>query len=177
MKGNQLYAYVGPEEIMERVHEKYMGHQINRQKDIIQWMNHSHQKFIDDSVTVTFVISEHQELLINDRHSEHVMCAGGEKVFSAGEMTFILDKKTIYIHEISNQSTGYCPEPSSWKMVEQVLAKTDLDYPEYFTNAFEFRYCMSCENINLVKEAVYECAVCGIELDSSWNFDKKPNET
>ena len=48
-----------------------------------------------------------------DRHSEHVACAGGGPVLSAGEMFFLLEDSRAAVVEVSNQSTGYWPETSS----------------------------------------------------------------
>ncbi|WP_291726258.1 hypothetical protein [Bernardetia sp.] len=101
------------------------------------------------------------------------MCAGGKKVLSAGEISFMIDKNDISISEISNQSTGYCPKSESWIEVNKVLQKIGIDYPDYFTTAFEFRLCTSCGSINLVKDDFFVCQVCGTELDKEWNFDKK----
>jgi len=62
---------------------------------------------------VTFVIDQSGTLLVADRQSEHVACAGRQPVLSAGEMTFLVSGKVVEMAEVSNQSTGYCPEPES----------------------------------------------------------------
>jgi len=49
-------------------------------------------------------------------------------------------------------------------------------YPKYFTRAFEFRFCENCHTKNLIKEDIYECAVCDSDLDLNWNFDKVENK-
>ena len=52
------------------------------------------------------------------------------------------------------------------------MTKLNIKHPSYFTRAFEFRYCVHCQTKNLIKEAIYECAVCGLELAAEWNIDK-----
>ena len=168
----QSYFYVGPKNILEETDLTLGGHQVIELADIKEWIQERPEELVNDNITATFVISEENELIINGRHTEHVMCAKGQNVLSAGEIIFEISGREISISEISNQSTGYCPKPESWSIVEKVLEKIGIESPEYFTNAYEFRYCEQCKNINLIKDAVYECAVCGSELDGEWNFDR-----
>ena len=104
----QLYDYVGPQEIFDSVDFAFSGYKISSIQDIENWISASSQTVVGHCLIATFVINENHELLINDRHSEHVMCAGGKKVISAGEISFLFGKNdTITVHEITNQSTGY----------------------------------------------------------------------
>ncbi|WP_338767234.1 hypothetical protein WAF17_05420 [Bernardetia sp. ABR2-2B] len=168
----QLYSYVGSQEVFDSVDLKFTGYKISKSEDILNWIKKTAQELINDSVIATFIINENHELLINDRHSEHVQCAGGKNVISAGEISFLIEgKDKISISEISNQSTGYCPKPESWKFVNEVLSKLEIEYPNYFTVDFDFRFCTNCQTINLIKEHIFECQVCGNDLDSEWNFD------
>jgi hypothetical protein len=58
--------------------------------------------------------------------------------------------------EVTNQSTGYCPEPSSWGAV--VAAIPDgIARPDQWTAKFSFRRCPKCLAINLVKEDSVAC--------------------
>lgn len=173
MKIIPKYAYVGPEEIYKRVEEKYEGTRIRRASDISKWLVESKQERLNGLITLTFVISEQEELLIADRHLEHVVCAGGRDVLSAGEITFSFEEREVCVYAITNQSTGYCPRASSWEVVDKVLNKIEIDHPYNFTNAYEFRYCENCHNRNLIKDELYECILCGAELDLEWNFQKK----
>jgi len=173
MKEYQSYFYVGPAEIKTRIHKKYEGNKIKQIKDLQKWIKASNQKITNGELIATFIINEQKELVVSDRHSEHVVCAGGKNVLSAGEITFSFEKKEIYISEITNQSTGYCPKPTSWEIVEIVLNKLNVAYPKYFTSAFEFRRCLNCQTKNLIKEEIYECAVCNADLDIEWNFYEK----
>ncbi|WP_338792398.1 hypothetical protein [Bernardetia sp. MNP-M8] len=168
----QLYSYVGSQEIFDAIDLKFTGYKILKINDIVSWIEKTSQELINDSVIATFIINENHQLVINDRHSEHVQCAGGKNVISAGEISFLIEKKDkISINEISNQSTGYCPKPESWKYVEKVLSKIGIEYPNDFTLAFDFRLCTNCQAINLIKEDIFECQVCANNLDSEWNFD------
>jgi hypothetical protein len=121
--------------------------------------------------TFTFVIDGDGFLRLAHRRSEHVACAGGEEVLSAGEMTFGWNSKGLGLESVSNQSTGYCPEPESWTAVELALKKLGLDPPYGFSSEFIFRRCPQCFQTNLVKDSHYFCGVCEAELPKDWNFD------
>ncbi len=175
MNPPQSYPYIDPKEITQRVSKKYEGSKIIQIEDLRKWIKNSNQILVNDQLTATFVINEQKELVISDRNSEHVVCAGGRKVLSVGEITFGFedeDEEEIFVAEISNQSTGYCPKPTSWEAVELALEKIGVEHPTFFTKAYEFRYCENCQTINLIKEEIYECAVCGEELALEWNMDK-----
>lgn len=176
-KKAQSYFYVGAKEIAARVEKQYEGSTITQIKDIQQWIKEFNQSIINEHLIATFIISEQEALVISDRHSEHVMCAGGRPVLSAGEITFSFEKEIIFVSEISNQSTGYCPKPSSWEIVEKVLDKIGIAHPKKFTRAYEFRYCEHCQTKNLIKEEIYECAVCQSDLDIEWNIYKINNSS
>jgi hypothetical protein len=108
-------------------------------------------------------------LRIADRHSEHVACAGGEPVQSAGEVTFALLGESVGVEAVSNQSTGYCPEPSSWSAVQGALSRAGLVVPQAFTPACVFRRCVRCGSICVVKDGVLECGVCSSPLPQAYN--------
>ena len=172
MKQIQRYKYVGPKAILNRINKQFEGKTIKTPQDIIDWIQETNQKTLHEALTATFIINLNEELVITDRHSEHVLCAGGKAVLSAGEITFNFDEKALYIGAITNQSTGYCPKPQSWKYVNLALDKIKIEYPDYFTQAYEFRYCENCGNKNLIKEEIFECAICGAKLELEWNIDK-----
>jgi hypothetical protein len=168
---NKLYSYIGPKEIRERVSLDIPGKIILSQRDVIDWIASTDQKIDkNNSVTATYVINDQYFLLISDRHDEHVACAGGKSVFSAGEITFEIIHDKVKISQITNQSTGYCPEPSSWPSVDKALSRTDLKYPAAFTSEFKFRRCLNCQTINIIKEEFFFCAVCDSQLPSDYNI-------
>ena len=167
---SKSYSYVGTREIYSQVHPEKAGYPINTPEDVRQWTESTDQEIHFHQIIATFVITEQGELLINGRHSEHVVCASGNPVLSAGEITFLLQGSELEVSEISNQSTGYCPQPESWTSVERVLDKIGIEHPGHFTQAFDFRKCEQCKHTNLIKDQVFECLICGSKLPEEWNF-------
>lgn len=171
------YRYVGAAEIIYELDLSQTGYVIHHQQDLQTWTVQAEQTWQNGCIIATFVINLQGELLLADRHSEHVMCAGGKEVLSAGEITLCKSQKEIFISEITNQSTGYCPEPSSWQSVLVALEKIAIGHPTGFTEAYEFRYCVDCHNIQLIKDELFECVACGAGLDIRWNLDQKNEST
>ncbi len=93
------------------------------------------------NVAATFIIEDAGWLHIADQRSEHVACAGGRPVRSAGEMTFTVRRGDVRVTWVTNQSTGYCPEPDSWPAVESALARAGI---EIFGISTEFAEEASC---------------------------------
>lgn len=122
------------------------------------------------NVMATFIIDESGWLRIAERRSEHVACAGGKPVRSAGEMTFTVGQVSVSVSCVTNQSTGYCPEPASWPAVAEALARAGIAAPEGFSQEFAFRHCPRCGSINIIKEGVFECGVCSSQLPKEWNL-------
>ena len=156
------YPYIGPDHILERVYENFQGFRIGIPMDFLIWIHQTKQKLQNGILTVTYVINEEKQLLIADRHSEHVQCAFGQPVLAAGELTIEVDKQHVEIFEISNQSTGYCPHVNSWSVVEEVLSKMGMVYPDYFTSAFTFGYCDTCQKPSILKGFDDNCSRCGL---------------
>jgi hypothetical protein len=100
------YRYIGPPEIRLRSKGKPVGVWIRSTDDVTKWVRESKQE--PDAAglfATTFVIDSEGRLLIADRHSEHVACAGGGEVLSAGELFFVIDGTQVLVEQISNQST------------------------------------------------------------------------
>ena len=95
-------------------------------------------------------------------------------MLSAGEIWIREEKEgplaTVTVGEVTNQSTGYCPEPESWPALAAALEAAGVAHPGGFTTEFVFRLCPACGQRNIVKEGVFECGVCGGKLDAEWNF-------
>jgi hypothetical protein len=164
----KTYRYVGPPDILARSRSAPKGVAIRCADDLRAWIKATGQKPANQ-IVVTFVIDVSGSLLIADRHSEHVACAGGEPILSAGEITFAVADE-LEVIEVSNQSTGYCPEPQSWPQVALALDRIPLHYPGTFTNEIVFRRCASCQQINIVKDAGLVCLFCGNDLPTHWNL-------
>ena len=164
----RLYRYVGPKRIADRAGAAPAGAPIRGAEDVVAWARASGQELVAGCVTATFVIDAAGELLIADRRSEHVVCAGRGPVRSAGEMTFSLTEG-VEVVEVSNQSVGYCPEPESWPAVAEALSRAGLRGPNGFALACAFRRCEACGSMNLVKGGVFECGECEAELPPAYN--------
>jgi hypothetical protein len=160
---------VGPAEIAERAAGQPPGTLIGAPRDLLALLRPDER--MGCHCTVTYTVDVDGRLRVADRHSEHVACAGGAPVLAAGELEFVARRDRVEITQISNQSTGYCPEPSSWPAVQAALENAGLDAPDAFTHAFLFRCCPVCTATNLVKDQIFECALCGADLPLVWNFD------
>jgi hypothetical protein len=169
----RLYAYVGPKLIADRARFAPSGVRVDGVDDLLRWVRETGQERDRcGCVTATFVVDESGSLRVADRRSEHVACAGGGPVRSAGEMIFAVSRDTANVVSVTNQSTGYCPEPESWPAVRTALNRAGMEAPDGFSPAFVFRRCPRCGSINLVKEAVFECGVCSATLPADWNLDE-----
>jgi hypothetical protein len=143
------YRYVGP-------------------KDLLTLVTASRGDAIDAkrAGTFTFVVTTDGVLRVAPRHSEHVVCAAGGEVLSAGEIRV----ERARVVSVSNQSTGYCPEPESWPAVAAALDRAGIAHSGGFTDVMIFRKCPECAQRNIVKDGDFTCAVCGAALPEKWNF-------
>lgn len=98
-------------------------------------------------------------------------CAGGETVLSAGEISFTRAAGRWAVSEVSNQSTGYCPDISSWPAVARALDDVELARPSGFTHEVVFRRCPECQEHNIVREDYFVCVFCDSDLPAAWNAD------
>ena len=165
----KIYEYCGPRDISRYYSSSPPGQEVRSPENVRTWVNETRQVLDQGTVIATFVIDQKGILRIVDRRSEHVACAGGIGVQSAGEITFDLND-SLEVIEITNQSTGYCPEPESWAAVESALSKAGIPNPGGFTIKFVFRKCEKCGQRNIVKEDIYECSVCEAPLPKHYNF-------
>lgn len=162
----RLHHYVGPAAIAARPRDE-PGAPIRTQADLTAWL-HAHAEGLH--TPVTFVIDSDGTLRLAPRRSEHIDCAGGGPVLAAGEVRFAAARDAFTVVEITNQSTGYCPDPDCWPTVRATLDAAGIAGPRGFTSEFVFRRCPECGQTNIVKEEMFECAVCGVELPRVWNF-------
>jgi hypothetical protein len=165
---SRLYSYVGPAEIRARVAGGPAGTPIRSAADLLTWAcgGGRHAAL----VAATFVIDARGDLLVADRRSEHVACAGGGPVLSAGELFLRVAGGRVEVAEASNQSTGFCPEPESWPAVAAALDRLGVPHPGRFTTEVVFRRCERCGERNVVKDGWFVCGVCRAELPGGWNF-------
>ncbi len=109
----KIYSYVGSIENLRLVAQGSRRLCVRSPEAITAWVREAAQQPEFDILTVTFVVDERGQLWINDRRSEHVVCANGGSVLTAGELSFFLSDGQVEFYEATNQSTGYCPEPES----------------------------------------------------------------
>ncbi|KAF3887553.1 MULTISPECIES: hypothetical protein [Nostocales] len=167
----KLYKYRGPENIRLSVAGYPVGTRIKSVDDLKRWINQTQQKpNIGGAIAATFMVDSEGYICVADRHSEHVACAGGKSVLSAGEIFFAYNKQNFEVLEITNQSTGYCPEPESWSQVEKALEQIPIPHPGHFSTEFIFRRCPVCRQVNIVKNNLFLCAVCNTNLPKIWNL-------
>ena len=166
-----VYRYIGPKPIADRARTSPPGTVVASAGEVLRWAARSDPANARSGrVTATFVVDAEGSLRLADRHSEHVACAGGWPVLAAGEIVFGIRGNAVTVEEVSNQSTGYCPEPESWPAVASALEAIGLASPEGYTLALAFRRCPGCGQVNVVKESVFACAICGSDLPNFWNL-------
>ena len=170
----RAYSYVGEIEVLERIEGHPPGTTIRKPADLERWLEENDQEFGGDKnlLVVTFTVSLDGVLTIADPNSKHVACASGGPVLTAGEIGFRREGDTIVVAEVTNQSTGFCPEPSTWPVLQTVFDNIPLEHPGEFTRKFVFRRCEQCGQKNIVKEGWSYCGLCDAELPAEWNFDR-----
>ena len=92
-------------------------------------------------------------------------------LLTAGEIAFEEDQAGWRVAHASNQSTGYCPEESSWAPLARCLDALGVSHDGAFTHPVVFRRCPACGERNLVKDGDLRCAPCGGPLPAAWNFE------
>ncbi|WP_155371489.1 hypothetical protein [Catellatospora vulcania] len=148
------YRYGGPPELLATVDARHRGQPLDSAAAVDAWAAYA------GADPFTYVVDADGLLLAADRRSEHVACAGGGDVLSAGEMSLRRADAGWAVAEVSNQSTGYAPEPASWPAVAAALDRAGIAHRGGFTAAFEFRRCPGCAELNLVKDGDYTCCLC-----------------
>jgi hypothetical protein len=119
----------------------------------------------------TFVVDLSGVVRLAPRRSEHVVCAEGQPVLSAGEVSFRQASGRWEVDEVSNLSTGYCPDAGSWPAVAAALDRAGVGRPQGFTQEIVFRRCPACHQVNIVREQDFSCVFCDAVLPSAWNVD------
>ncbi|MDI3405050.1 hypothetical protein [Streptomyces cavernicola] len=161
------YGYVGPAELRGLVRPGGEGCGLRSAADFEGWVSGLTRDELAEPFT--YVVDETGVLRLAPRRSEHVVCAGGGAVLSAGEMSFRVAAGRWQVSEVSNQSTGYCPDVSSWPAVAAAVDAIGLERPSGFTHEVVFRRCPSCGQLNVVREGDFVCVFCDAELPRRWN--------
>ncbi|OIJ64045.1 hypothetical protein [Streptomyces mangrovisoli] len=170
--GGRRYRYVGPIELTATVRPGRGGCPIGSAAEFGAWI--AKRSAAELAEPFTFVVGVDGVLRLAPRRSEHVACAGGDVVLSAGEISFVREPERWAVSEVSNHSTGYCPDVTSWPDVARALDVVGLGRPSGFTYEVVFRRCLVCQEHNIVREDDFVCVFCGSELPESWNVDSTP---
>ncbi|HEX5534238.1 MAG TPA: hypothetical protein VFX33_10905 [Actinomycetales bacterium] len=161
------YRYVGPAELRDQaVAVDTAG--VDAPASLDDWLAGRDRRELAEPLT--FIISLDGMLRLAPRRSEHVALAGGRDVLAAGEMAFVPSETGWRVTEVTNQSTGYCPDPDSWPAVAMALDHVGLLHPGDFTHKFTFRRCPDCKERNIVRDDDFTCALCNSDLPAEWNF-------
>jgi hypothetical protein len=161
------YSYVGPDDIRAAAIGERPGTPIESRDDLACWLVDHAREREGETIPATFVVTLDGVLRLANRRSEHVACASGGQVIAAGELFISPDGSVI---EASNQSTGFCPEPTCWDALASALDRAGVPRPQRLTRPFVFRRCPGCGERNIVKDDFYECAFCDTALPREWNF-------
>ncbi len=164
---NRTYRYVGPKELLLEAKASGGGTAIRSPADVALWIRSPEAELEGDCWAATYIVTEQGLLKVASRRSEHVACASAGDVLAAGEI-FFGPKATVMA--VTNQSTGYCPDPDCFPAVERAIQSAGIVAPASFSPAFVFRLCIHCGERNLVKEGYFVCSICGEDLPPSWNF-------
>jgi hypothetical protein len=166
------YRYVGPPELRATVQPGSGGTRIGSATEFADWI--AGRAAAELAEPFTFVVDVDGVLRLAPWRSEHVACAGGADVLSAGEIGFVRAGRRWVVSEVSNQSTGYCPDVTSWPAVARALEAAGLERPAGFTHEVVFRRCPGCQERNVVRDDDFVCVFCGSELPATWNVDPTP---
>lgn len=163
MRLHKLYRYVGPADIAIAARSR-AGMRVGTSIELAA----AYQRLGGrrDSLVCTYVVDTVGDLRVADRASEHVDCASGGPVLAAGELTLERDGS---VSEISNLSTGFCPEVTSWTAVSHALASVER-VPSSWSHAFEFRRCVCGARVVLKDD--HACPECDATLATTWNFER-----
>ncbi|MER6734465.1 hypothetical protein [Streptomyces puniciscabiei] len=163
------YRYVGPKDLKAAVGLGDAGTVVRTAAEFAHWAATRTREELAEPFT--FVVGLDGALRLAPRRSEHVACAGGEPVLSAGEIRFGEEAGRWAVREVSNQSTGYCPDTDSWPAVAEALDRAGVDRPGSFTHEVVFRRCRGCGQHNIVREDHFVCVFCDADLPGRWNID------
>lgn len=165
----RLYDYVGPNRLVDLASSAIDRLEPLTSAELAAWLR---THYATDDVTLTYVVTASGRLRLSDRHTEHIACAEGHPVRAAGEVCLGVDGDAVDVISVTNQSTGYCPEPICFEAVREALTAVGLTAPDGFSHQFVFRRCNGCGGITVVKDGDFECAACGEPLPKEWNFDE-----
>ncbi|WP_221326753.1 TFIIB-type zinc ribbon-containing protein [Actinoplanes sp. L3-i22] len=167
MKNPGPYRYVGPAELQDQLPSTEAA-TAGSHAVLDRWLAGRTRDELDEPFT--FVVALDGSLRLAPRRSEHVALAAGRDLLAAGEMMFAGTAGARHVLEVTNQSTGYCPDPDCWAAVAAALDRLGLKHPRGFTTKLVFRQCPYCGERNIVRDSDFTCALCNGGLPTCWNF-------
>ncbi|NER32623.1 MAG: hypothetical protein F6J93_00835 [Oscillatoria sp. SIO1A7] len=174
-KNARLYQYVGPERLRLAVAGCPIGVRIASLGEIENWMSSlEREPNAAGLMPASFVVDLNGHMRVADSNSEHIAVAGGMPVLAAGKIFFGTGDRSLEVVEITNQATGFCPEPKSWEAVAKAIEKVPLSHPGKFTSEYVYRRCESCGELNVVKGNLFICDFCNASLPKVWNCSRPP---
>jgi hypothetical protein len=120
-------GYVGPADLAELADSQGVGQAVGSLAEFTAWV--AGRTAAELAEPFTFVIDLSGCLRLAPRRSEHVACAGGERVLGAGEIGFELRSERWAVAQVNNQSTGYCPDLGSWSAVAAAIDRVGFARP------------------------------------------------
>jgi hypothetical protein len=123
----------------------------------------------------TFVVDPAGVLRLAPRRSEHVACAAGQRVLAAGELGLSPGPQGWSVTYASNQSTGYCPDVTSWVALARSLDRAGVPHGPGFTHAIVYRRCPGCGAWNTVRDEHFACALCDADLPAGYAAPTAPD--
>jgi hypothetical protein len=159
------YRYVGPAELRDRAAVPASTTTVDGAAALDRWLAGG-----APDEPFTFVVALDGRLRLAPRRSEHVALAGGNDVLAAGEVRFAPMDIGWRVVAVTNQSTGYCPDPDCWPAVGAALDRAGVAHPGDFTDKVIFRRCPGCGERNIVRDGDFTCALCESALPAHWNF-------
>ncbi|MFG2823756.1 hypothetical protein ACGFX4_30570 [Kitasatospora sp. NPDC048365] len=166
---HRTYRYVGPADVRAATVGAPAGTQLRTAEDLANWLVRLPAGELAEPFT--YVVDPAGVLRLAPRRSEHVACAAGQRVLAAGEIGFGRVGGRWVVEQVSNQSTGYCPDVVSWPAVARALDRVGIDRPEGFTHAVVFRRCTACGECSVVRDGHFVCVFCDAKLPPGWNVD------
>ncbi|MEO1228023.1 MAG: hypothetical protein AAFZ18_03890 [Myxococcota bacterium] len=163
----KLFDYVGPPDLVARARDGTGGLAVGSAVQLEAALASLEASILEEHGWLTYTVSSADVLHLAPRRTEHVECARGGPVSAAGEIRFAADGRLL---EVTNNSTGFCPDAVCWETVADVLSRLGLEVPERWTFEAIFRLCKQCGQRNLVKDDWFYCRACDAPLPAEWNF-------
>ncbi len=99
---SKVYSYVGAACLNSLENLDAARTLVPFEGDIVAAIRRSKSPKKTEPIVFTFIVGFNGLLWIADRHSEHVACARGGDVLSAGELTFEVDGGIVIVTDITN---------------------------------------------------------------------------